>query len=65
MQIAKYVALQDAQTGLANQLLFRDGHLHKPGDVGLLAFAQSLVISSAPALHTATHSETADSTAAE
>ena len=65
MQIAKYMALQDAQTGLTNHLLFRDGHLPKPGDVGLLAFAQSLVISSAPAAHTTSHSVTIASTASE
>jgi len=57
MQIAQYqMALQDAQTGLASHLLFRDRHLPKPSDVGLLAFAQSLVVTSAPAAHTPAHS---------
>jgi len=58
VQIAKYIALQDAQTGLANHVMFRDRHLPKPGEVGLLAFAQSLVATSAPAAHTAQHSTT-------
>ena len=61
VQIAKYMALQDAQTGL----LFRDGHLPKPADVGLLAFAQSLVVTSTPALHTPAHSVSAISTATQ
>jgi len=65
VQIAKYMALQDAQTGLASQLVLRDGHLPKPGDVGLLAFAQSLVVTSAPAAHVAEHSATTASTATE
>jgi len=66
-QIAKYVALQDAaQTGLANHLLFHN-HRHLPKapescDVGLLAFPQSLVVTSAPAAHAPTHSVTAAST---
>jgi len=55
VQLAKYMALQDAQTGLASHLMFRDGHLPKPGD-GLLAFAQSLVVTSAPLAHTGQHS---------
>ena len=61
VRIAEYMALQEAQTGL----LFRDGHLPKPSDVGLLAFAQSLVVTSTPALHTPAHSVTAVSTATQ
>lgn len=65
VHIAKYIALQDAQTDLANHLLFGDGRLPKPSDVGLLAFAQSLVITSAPVAHTSAHSVTAVSTPTE
>jgi len=65
MQIAKYMALQDAQTGLASHLLFRDGHAPKPSDVGLLAFAQSLVVTSALPVYTLAHSVTAVSAATE
>jgi len=39
MQVAKYIALQDSQTGLASHLLRHDRQLPKPADVGLLAFA--------------------------
>ena len=64
-QIAKYMALQDAQTGLAGHLMFRDGPLPKPPDVGLLAFAHSLVVSSAAATHASTYPLTAVSTATD
>ena len=57
VQLAKYMALQDAQTGLASHLMFRDGHLPKPGD-HLLAFAQSLVVTSAPVAHTSASTTT-------
>jgi len=65
VQIAKYMALQDAQTGLANRLLFHDSQLPKPRDVGLLAFAQSLVVSSAHEPHTCSHSAAVVSAATE
>ena len=66
VQIAKYMALQDSQSGLGSHLMFRDGHhLPKPSDVGLLAFAQSLVVSSAPAAHSHSNSATAAPMAAD
>jgi len=65
MQIAKYMALQDTQTNLASHLLIRERHLTKPGDVGLLAFAQSLVVTAAPAIPTPAQSVTVISTVTE
>lgn len=65
VQLAKYMALQDAHTGLAGHLVFHGGHLPKPDDVKLFAFAQSLVVSSASVAHTDERSMTTASTAAE